>query len=126
MTDLCTELDEALEAAWKEHEAELRQKYPGIEGEYKVFEVVVMTEHGCDPRKGEFSVHVSGLINGFVSKDDIDLIFEAVWNDLDSLNLPDEGMTEFIAYESGERQDVFWCKYFHIVRAAATIGKEKE
>jgi hypothetical protein len=114
------------EEKWEARKAELRQQYPDIAGEFKVFDAFVITEHGCNPREGEFSVGVSGIINGWVSKGDVDLIYEAVWNDLESLDLPEEGTTGFIAYESGERDDVFWNKFYRIVRAAATIGREGE
>lgn len=109
------------EEAWESRKAELLAQYPGIAGQYKVFKVYIET--GRDPLEGDFSAHIAEIINRWVSRDDVDLIYEAIWSDAKLLNLPVDGDTELTVYESGEREDVFWNKFYRI--ATAPEGKKE-
>lgn len=43
---------------------------------------------------------------------------EHIENDLDFSTLPAEGVVEVILEETGEREDVFWHKYYKIIRTS--------
>jgi len=83
--------------------------------------VGIYTANGCKPKEGEYEIRILYVIgslditpNG--GNDDISLIQECIDNDLDFNKLPEEGFTEIILEESGEWEDVFWHKYYKIVR----------
>lgn len=112
--------DEAtLEAQWEARKEELRAEYPDIAGNFKVFGVLVETEIGSDPADGDFSIGIHQIINGVIDEDDLEFISEAVAENASALNLKPEGQTEILAYESGEREDVFWHKYYRVVAIAS-------
>ena len=74
--------------------------------------ICVITEKGCDRKAGEFTVYITHLLNGWIGEDDHELIRECVWEDIEVC--PEEGGTEFVLEETGEREDVFWHKYYKI------------
>ncbi|AZD86533.1 hypothetical protein C4K14_3709 [Pseudomonas chlororaphis subsp. aureofaciens] len=95
----------------------------GRAGAQKVFEITIETECGCDIEEGEYTVRVTHLLGNWLGEDDFSLIEEAVAEVIADLNLPEEGHTTFIAFESGERQDVFWTKWFEIVNVASVLAE---
>lgn len=95
----------------------------GRAGAQKVFEITIETECGCDIKEGEYTVRVTHLLGNWLGDDDFSLIEEAVAEVIADLNLPEEGHTTFIAFESGERQDVFWTKWFEIVNVASVLAE---
>ena len=84
----------------------------GRAGANKVFEILISTECGCNTAEGEYSVSLVRMIDSWLDEDDMGLILECVENEIADLVLPEEGQTAFIVYESGERDDVFWNKYY--------------
>lgn len=87
--------------------------------EYNKVAVTISVESDCDPKQGEYSMVISGLIGGldinqFGGVDDISLIKECIENDFDLDNLPSEGFSILQLEETGEREDVFWNKYYEI------------
>ncbi|WDG45679.1 hypothetical protein [Pseudomonas chlororaphis] len=95
----------------------------GRAGAQKVFEITIETECGCDIEEGEYTVRITHLLGNWLGEDDFSLIEEAVAEVIADLNLPEEGHTTFIAFESGERQDVFWTKWFEIVTVASVLAE---
>lgn len=93
----------------------------GRAGAEKVFEITIETECGCDIAEGEYTVRVTHLLGNWLGEDDFGLIKEAVAEVIADLTLPEEGHTTFIAYESGERQDVFWTKWFEIATVESAL-----
>ena len=86
-----------------------------------IVSVGIYTSTGCKPEEGEYQIKILGIIgelditpNG--GADDISLIQECIDNNLDFDKLPEEGFTEIILKESGEWEDVFWHKYYEIIR----------
>ena len=100
---------------WEAQREQLRAQYPGIDGEFKVFDVVITTELDCKLDEGEYGIDICELVNGCVGEHDFGRIKEAVSEVIDTLNLPDEGQTVVRVYESGEREDVFWNSYWRVV-----------
>lgn len=98
----------------------------GRAGSHRVFEIAIETEAGCDISKDEYGVRITNLLGSWLDSDDQRLIEEAVAEVIDDLVLPEEGHTMFIAYESGERDDVFWNKYFLIAAMDAVTAKESQ
>ncbi|UST60752.1 hypothetical protein [Pseudomonas moraviensis] len=95
----------------------------GRAGAEKVFEITIETECGCDITEGEYTVRVTHLLGNWLGDDDFSLIEEAVAEVIGELKLPEEGHTTFIAYESGERQDVFWTKWFEIATVESVLAE---
>ncbi|MBK5416369.1 hypothetical protein [Pseudomonas sp. TH31] len=95
-------------------------------GDQKVFKITIETECGCDIEEGEYTVRVTHLLGNWLGADDFGLIGDAVAEVIADLGLPEEGHTTFIAYESGERQDVFWTKWFEIATLASVLAEEVE
>lgn len=81
-------------------------------GQKKVFQILITTESGCKVDEGEYSVSLVDMFDSWLDEDDMSLILECVENEIADLVLPEEGQTPFIVYESGERDDVFWNKYY--------------
>lgn len=79
------------------------------------FVVAIQTELGCSIEKDEYSVFIVKLLEGMIGKEDYDLVEECIAEVVDRLPLPPEGWTEFEVYETGEREDVFWNKYYKVV-----------
>lgn len=91
--------------------------------------VSILTESGCDPLKGEYSLVIENFIgcldiSSYGGVDDISLIKEAIENDLDFSVLPEEGYTQIILQEDGEWEDVFWHKYYKILRIQNNRGNK--
>ena len=87
--------------------------------------VVVYTESGCDPKNDEYSAFITVLtgtldITSTGGVDDITLIKDAVEGVVLSEELPEEGATEITLKESGEREDVFWHKYYVVEKVVMT------
>ena len=95
----------------------------GRAGAEKVFEITIETECDCDVAEGEYTVRVTHLLGNWLGEDDFSLIEEAVAEVIGELKLPEEGHTTFIAYESGERQDVFWTKWFEIATVESVLAE---
>jgi hypothetical protein len=98
----------------------------GRAGSNRVFEITIETEAGCDIDEGEYGVRVTNLLGSWLDSGDQGLIEDAVAEVVGDLALPEEGHTTFIAYESGERDDVFWNKYFLIAAMDAVTAKEAQ
>ena len=84
-----------------------------------IVEVMVGTESGCSIEEGEYSVHISSVfgsldISSPGGADDASLIKDCIDNNIELLKLPEEGYTRVVLVESGEREDVFWHKYYEI------------
>ncbi len=85
-------------------------------------QVHIITESGCDPHEKEYTLLLTGFIGTFNllvgggGMDDVSLIQECIDENLDFDKLPKEGATEIILEETGEWEDVFWNKYYKIVR----------
>lgn len=84
-------------------------------------QVLITTETGCDPEKGEYGLEISSFIgcldiSSHGGVDDVSLVKECIENDIDFSTLPEEGTTEVILKESGEWEDVFWNKYYIVDR----------
>ncbi len=92
-------------------------------GDQKVFEITIETECGCDVEEGEYTVRITHLLGNWLGSDDFGMIGDAVAEVVTDLGLPDEGHTTFIAYESGELQDVFWTKWFEIATVASVLAE---
>jgi len=105
---------------------ELRAKYPDIAGSFNVYEVTIHTELGCKVEEGEYRVFINRVIRGAIGQDDFDKVAEAVAEEIDTLALPAEGATSFVVYESGEREDVFWSKFYRIDRATLAKANDGE
>jgi len=89
--------------------------------EINTVQVIIGTELDCDPKEGEYSVHLSSFIgaldlSSIGGVDDISLITDCIENDLNFDILPKEGSTIVTLEESGEWEDVFWHKYYKITR----------
>lgn len=96
-----------------------------------IVQISIHTEMGCDPEEGEYSMFISGLIGALDlsapgNPYDIQLIKEAIEDDLDFDKLPTEGSTEVILKESGEWEDVFWNKYYVIESVTVYVCWEPE
>ena len=89
-----------------------RATLPGINGDRKVFQVFITTECGCYIDEGEYGVTIINMFDSFLESGDFELIEEAIAEVIGDLTLPEEGQTPFIVYEAGEREDVFWNKYY--------------
>jgi len=84
--------------------------------------VTINTESGCNPKDDEYSMFLVGLVgaldihyvNDRHGVSDISLIREAISNDFDFDLLPKEGYAVIDLRESGEREDVYWNKYYVI------------
>lgn len=98
----------------------------GRAGAKKVFEILISTESGCNAAEGEYSVSLVRMIDSWLDEDDMGLILECVENEIADLVLPEEGQTTFIVYESGERDDVFWNKYYLLKPVAPAELAKKE
>jgi hypothetical protein len=105
--------------------AELKVLYPDIAGDHKVFKIFINTESGCAVERDEYSVAVSHIVNGWIEKDDMDLVLECVAEDVTELGLPEEGSTAFIAYESGEREGFAWNRFYRLVAAPIAAVAEQ-
>lgn len=78
------------------------------------FVIAIQTELGCKIEEGEYSVFIVKLLDGLIGEDDFDLVQECVAEAIRDLDLPPEGWTEFEINETGEREDVFWHKYYEL------------
>lgn len=76
--------------------------------------VSIFTESGCDPEQGEYELLLVSIQHPINLDEDIDLIKEAVVNEIDFSKLPEEGTTFVTLVESGEWEDVFWHKYYKV------------
>lgn len=81
--------------------------------------VTMFIESGCNPSEGEYSLEITQIIGSlditaFGGVDDITLIKDAIEDNIDFSALPKEGFVEICLREDGEREDVFWNKYYVI------------
>ena len=82
--------------------------------------VTMFVESGCDASDGEYSLSINNFagaldISSIGGVDDITLIKDAIENNIDFDSLPDEGFVEICLQETGEREDVFWHKFYIIL-----------
>ena len=79
-----------------------------------IIKAVVWLEDGCCWDEGEFSVHVTEIVQGFIDEDDYDLIRECAWENIkpEKLEYSNEFAYMFTFIESGEVEDVGWLKYY--------------
>jgi hypothetical protein len=91
-----------------------------MEQEKNKITIHIRTELGCDWREDEYSIYfinsTQSLYMGIQDKDedDFSLIRDAIRENMESFNLPPEGMTEVVLIEDGEWEDVFFHKYFTV------------
>jgi hypothetical protein len=78
------------------------------------FVIAIQTELGCQISEGEYSVFIVKILSGLIAEDDFTLVQECVAEQIGELDLPAEGWTEFEINETGEREDVFWHKYYKL------------
>jgi len=86
----------------------------------KKIEVFIVTEKGCDPKEGEYTILLKSFsepidIEQPGGNDDVSLVIDCIANEIDQIRLPEEGTTTLVLHESGEREDVFWNKYYTLV-----------
>lgn len=91
----------------------------------KTVEVLLWLDAGCSKEEGEYSTHLKSfsepLEMGYMhGQDDISLIMECIENDIDDIDLPYETLVCVTLTESGEREDVFWHKYYVISNVYCT------
>lgn len=84
-------------------------------------QVCLTTESGCDASEGEYSLSLTSFIgaldlSSIGGVDDISLIKDCIENDIGFDLLPEEGNTIITLQESGEWEDVFWNKYYKVLR----------
>ena len=85
----------------------------------------VITESGCDIKKGEYSVFIVQFI-GSLGKRDYELVHEAIDGCVDDLNLPHEGATMVTLIETGEWDPhPIWHRYYQIVSHEQIIDHQK-
>ena len=98
-----------------------------IERTFNYVYVTLNTETGCDPQMGEYTLFITASLGGLdISSpggvDDVSLIRECVENDIDFTKLPEDGFAEIILKESGEREDMFWHKYY-VVESVSMVDR---
>lgn len=83
-------------------------------------QVMITTESGCDPMKGEYGMEVVGIVGSWRINDNFDggdfhILQESIVNNFDFSLLPKEGHALLMLEEDGE-WDGFpqWNKYFTI------------
>lgn len=86
-----------------------------------IVKVALDTEKGCDPQENEYSLRILSVlgcldISSIGGVDDVSLIKDCIENDIDWEIIPEEGATFITLEESGEWEDVFWHKYYKIIR----------
>ena len=88
-----------------------------------IVNVVIQTESGCNPLDGEYSASITNFagsldITAVGGTDDATLIKEAVYEAIlnNEIELCEEGFEEARFIESGEWEDVFWHKYYVIMK----------
>lgn len=69
----------------------------------------------------EYTIELTGILGNLDiwtrdGADDISLIRECIESNINELKLPKEGWVDVVLKESGEWQDVFWCKWYEIER----------
>lgn len=79
--------------------------------------VHIRTENGCDPKDGEYSTFLVSMLTALEinsEPSDVSLIEECIAEAIHEGKhlLPEDGLIEVRLRESGERQDVFFLKYF--------------
>ncbi|MBE8597866.1 hypothetical protein [Xenorhabdus sp. BG5] len=89
-------------------------KMPRIDGSKQIIEATVWTESDCEPKGGEFSVHIRPLNGSAIDGDTYELVQQEIYESIceGSLKIKPETDYKILCYESGERCDVFWDKYF--------------
>jgi len=79
-----------------------------------IVRALIQTTRGATITDGEYGVFISQIV-GLLGEGDFELVKEAISDCIDDLDLPIEGWTEVTLIETGEREDVFWNKYYQIV-----------
>lgn len=81
--------------------------------------VGIKTESGCKIEEGEYRIELVA-INGALDitapggTDDITLIKECIEENIEKMNLPEDGYVDVLLKETGEREDVFWNRYYEV------------
>lgn len=81
--------------------------------------VEIQTESGCDAAKGEYAMRITGVLGHLDLQavggvDDVSLVRDCIENNFDLGEMPAEGVAILVLRETGEREDVFWNKYYVI------------
>jgi len=79
--------------------------------------IMMDVESGCDPSKGEYTLFLQGFCGSIKLDDrhsDIELAKDCIANDFPFSALPDECFVDIDLIEDGEREDVFYNKYYRI------------
>lgn len=81
-----------------------------------ILDVSVHFESGCNPKDGEYSVYLNGIIGGSIHVSQFHLIEEAIAEDMGK-KIPalEEGCVQVMMIEDGEWEDVFWNSYLTIL-----------
>ncbi|MDC9599011.1 hypothetical protein [Xenorhabdus anantnagensis] len=89
-------------------------KMPYLDGGRQIIAATVWAELDCDPRGGEFSVYIRPLNGSVIDSDTYELVHQEIYESIcnGSLKIHPDTDYRIICYESGERCDVFWDKYF--------------
>lgn len=82
---------------------------------------VIGLEDGCNAMEGEYSLYITSFLGSLVINqiggvDDISLIKECIENEIDFEKIPNCSETIVVIEESGEWEDVFWNKYYKVIR----------
>lgn len=77
-----------------------------------IYRVTVFTESGCDVDKGEYSINIITIIQGEIAKEDFGLVEDCMAEVVG--DMPEEAVMEFTVTETGEREDVFWHKWYEV------------
>ena len=85
----------------------------------KKVDVLLWLDKGCSKSEGEYSIHLQSFsepleIGQPGGVDDVSLILNCIANGVDEIELPEETCVCVSLEESGEREDVFWNKYYVI------------
>lgn len=79
--------------------------------------VYIGLESGCDPKEGEYSLHLNSLIGVLdIGGDDMSKVIECANEYVMETDLPEEGSVQLILKESGEWEGYSWNKYYEIDR----------
>lgn len=90
------------------------------------YEVGVVTESGCDAKAGEFTVFISRILLGDVGADDWELVRSCVWEAVDEIELPEEGVTGLVLQETGEVDGwPHWHKFYEIAEKNVDIFRHE-
>lgn len=77
--------------------------------------VEIITNSGCSVAEGDYGLGIVGIFGGINTNTDIELIKKCVEDNIESMDLPEEGSTVFILEETAERVGLFRHRWFEII-----------